>query len=124
MHSFPYSLPTRPIGHSVNFIIICVVLVSLLSKSTQMRVLVFSSLLTHQSRDAVRRGYSFWPLDMSTIAIPYFVYFVLLTILPQINQWLVTFHEVKTVGDDQLGEGFGSNRDDKVRKHRQHAIAV
>ena len=89
-----------------------------------MRVLVFSSLLTHQSRDAIRRGYSFWPVDISTPAMPYFAYLVLLTVLPQFNQWMVSFHDSQTTGDNDLGERSGCCRENKPRKYRQPVTVV
>ena len=81
-------------------------------------------MFTHQSRDALRRGYSFSPLHLSTPAVPYLLYFLLLVVLPLINQWLMSFFEAPTAIEEKPKNRINGDCDVKPRKHRQPVLTV
>ncbi|CAM9377038.1 unnamed protein product, partial [Phaeothamnion confervicola] len=71
------SLQHRPFGHCVAF----AAAAALALGSTRAGVMVFSAVLSHQLRDATRRGLWLWP-GRSTPPLPYPLYLAALAILP------------------------------------------
>mmetsp|Transcript_11567 Transcript_11567/g.17602 ORF Transcript_11567/g.17602 Transcript_11567/m.17602 type:complete len:229 (+) Transcript_11567:107-793(+) len=73
------SLPSRPFGHSVAFVIVMSFFAMLFTGRYRYALLTFVSLLTHQLRDATRRGLWMWPLG-STPPIWYALYLFILAL--------------------------------------------
>lgn len=90
------SLSKRPFGHSVTFIVAAVAILAaitrcFLPRAGHLWLLVLVAWLTHQLRDATRRGLWFWPLG-STPPVPYALYLFLIAVSPVVTwgtlQWI------------------------------------
>ena len=83
------NLTSRPLGHSVLFLLLGSILSWLISGSTKVGVLTLSSISTHHIRDARRRGLYFWPFGGSP-AFPYSVYLTIICLWPFVNYILIS----------------------------------
>ena len=85
------NLSRRPFAHNIFFVLIASSLCYFLvpgSSRVLYTVLISSSILSHQLRDAHRRGLYMWPLkDSPALSFP--VYYTALLILPVINNFIV-----------------------------------